>query len=52
MRRWMTAGFYRRASAKDLRTIRRRDRASPAFVITTASKPRLVIDYTVVNECM
>jgi hypothetical protein len=52
VRRWMMAGFCRRASASDLLEISRRGRVSPAFVTTTASKPRLVIDYTVVNECM
>ena len=52
MRRWMKAGFCRRASAMDLRTIQRSGRISPAFVTTTASNPRIVIDYTVVNECM
>jgi hypothetical protein len=52
VRRWMTAGFCRRASAVDLKQIRRIGRVSPAFVTTTASKPRLVIDYTVVNECL
>jgi Reverse transcriptase (RNA-dependent DNA polymerase) len=52
VKRWMTAGFCRRASAADLLAIRRSGRVSPAFVTTTAAKPRLVIDYTVVNECM
>jgi hypothetical protein len=52
VRRWMTVGFCRRACAADLEEIRRRGRVSPAFVTTAASKSRLVIDYTVVNECM
>jgi hypothetical protein len=52
VQRWMTAGFCRRASAADLVEIERSGRVSPAFVTTTASKPRLVIDYSVVNECL
>jgi hypothetical protein len=52
LRRWMMAGFCRRAGAADLEEIRRRGRVSPTFVTTAASKSRLVIDYTVVNECM
>jgi hypothetical protein len=52
VKRWMTAGFCRRASDADLIAIRQRGRVSSAFVTTTAAKPRLVIDYTVVNECM
>ena len=52
VRRWVMAGFCRRASDADILAIRRSGRVSPAFVTTTASKPRLVIDYTVVNECM
>jgi Reverse transcriptase (RNA-dependent DNA polymerase) len=52
VRRWLTAGYCRLATAADLKEIRRAGRVSPAFVTTTASKPRLVIDYTVVNECL
>jgi hypothetical protein len=52
VQRWMTAGFCRRASEEDLRSIWRSGRVSPAFVTTTARKTRLVVDYTVVNECL
>jgi hypothetical protein len=44
VRRWLTAGFCRRASDEDLGSIRLSGRVSPAFVTTTAAKPRLVID--------
>ena len=50
--RWMTAGYCRRASPIDLLDIRQRGRVSPAFVTTAARKSRLVIDYSVVNECL
>jgi hypothetical protein len=32
--------------------MRRIGRVSPAFVTKTASRPRLVVDYTVLNECL
>jgi hypothetical protein len=47
----MTEGFFRQASAWDLIEIGWRRRVSQAFVSTTASKPLLAIDQTVVNEC-
>jgi hypothetical protein len=46
------AGFCRRASDTYISIIYRRGRVYPAFVTTTAAKQRIVIDYTVVNECM
>jgi ribonuclease HI len=52
VRRWMTAGFCRVANAADLIELRQRGHVSPAFVTSTAQKLRLVIDYTVVNECI
>jgi hypothetical protein len=52
VRRWMMAGFCRRASDADISAIHRSGHVSPAFVATKASKQRLVIEYTVVNECM
>jgi hypothetical protein len=40
------------ASPRDILDIRQQGRVSPAFVTTDARKSRLVIDYTVVNECL
>jgi hypothetical protein len=48
----MTAGFCHRTSAEDVQAIQRSGQISPAFVTTTSSKYCLVIDHTVVNECL
>jgi hypothetical protein len=50
--RWMKAGYCRRESPRDILDIRQRGRVSPAFVTTAARKSRLLIDCTVVNECL
>jgi hypothetical protein len=52
VRRWMMAGFCRRASDSDIPAIHRSGRVSPAFITTTAAKQILFIDYTMVKECM
>jgi hypothetical protein len=51
-RRWVKAGYCREASDEDLRALRRAGSVSPAFVTVTAMKYRLVIDYSLVNECL
>jgi hypothetical protein len=48
----MKAGYFRRASPIYISDIRHRGRVSPAFVTTAARKSRLVVDYTVVNDCL
>jgi hypothetical protein len=50
--RWIAAGYCREASDADLRAMRHAGSVSPAFVTTSASKYRLVIDYSLVNECL
>jgi hypothetical protein len=48
----MKADYSRSASQIDGLDIRQGGRVYPAFVTTAARKRRLVIDYTVVNECL
>jgi Reverse transcriptase (RNA-dependent DNA polymerase) len=50
VQRWMTAGYCREASLTDLHAMRSAGSVSPAFVTYTAKNPRLVIDYSLVNE--
>jgi hypothetical protein len=52
VRRWIEAGYCREASGADLRALRRAGSVSPAFVTVSAKKSRLVIDYSLVNECL
>jgi hypothetical protein len=52
MRRWIAAGYCREVSVANLRAMRHEGSVSPAFVTTSASKYRLVIDYSLVNECL
>lgn len=52
VRRWIEAGYCRRASEADLRALCRTGSVSPAFVTVSAMKSRLVIDYSLVNECL
>jgi hypothetical protein len=49
---WTKAGYCHRATTAELSEIRQRGRVSPAFVTTAARKSRLVIDHTVINECL
>ncbi len=51
IRRWLRLGFARPATGADMTTLRRRG-CSPAFVTNIDTKPRLVIDYTQVNNCL
>jgi hypothetical protein len=48
----MDAVYCRRAGSADLRALRRDTSLSPAFVTASARKPRLVVDYYKVNECL
>jgi ribonuclease HI len=50
--RWVSAGYCREANGADMRALRRVGSISPAFVTTSAMKSRLVIDYSLVNECL
>jgi hypothetical protein len=50
--RWVSAGYCREANGADMRALRRAGSISPAFVTTSAMKLRLVIDYSLVNECL
>ena len=52
IRRWMMLGFSRRATVIEERRLRKRGQISPAFVTNMQSKPRLVIDYKRVNDCL
>jgi hypothetical protein len=52
VRRWIAADYCREASVADLRAMRHAGSVSPAFVTTSASKYRLVIDYSLVSECL
>jgi hypothetical protein len=51
VRRWIEAGYYREASVADLRAMRHARSLSQAFVTASATKSRLVIYYSLVNEC-
>lgn len=48
--RWLRMGYVRRATDSQKNFLLRRGRVSPAFVSTTARKPRLVVDYSKVND--
>jgi hypothetical protein len=50
--RWVDSGYCRQASGADLHLLRRCMSVSPAFVTVNAKKFRLVIDYSLVNECL
>jgi hypothetical protein len=50
--RWVDSGYCREASGADLHLLRRSGSVSPAFVTVSANKFRLVIDYSLVNECL
>jgi hypothetical protein len=50
--RWVTAGYCREANDVDLRELRRSESILPAFVTTSAMNSRLVIDYTLIKECL
>jgi hypothetical protein len=49
-RRWVKVGYFREASDKDLRSLRRVGSVSPAFVTVTTMNYRLVIEYSLVND--
>jgi hypothetical protein len=50
--RWIEAGYCREARGAYLRALRRAGSISPAFVTVSARKSRLVIDYSLVDECL
>jgi hypothetical protein len=51
-RRWVNAVYCREASDEDLRALRRAGSVSPALVTASAMKCRIVMDYSLVNECL
>jgi hypothetical protein len=52
VRPWIEAVYCREASGADLRALRRAGSISPAFVTVSAMKSRLVINYSLVHECL
>ena len=52
VRRWIEAGYWREASGVDFRALRRAGRISPAFLTVSAMQSCIVIDYSLVNECL
>ena len=50
--RWLELGYARRATAQERKRVLRLGGVSPGFVTSSAGKPRLVIDYSAVNECL
>jgi hypothetical protein len=52
VRRWIEAGYCREPRGADLRALRRAGSISPAFVTVSAMNFRLMIDYSLVNECL
>lgn len=49
-KRLLRVGFCRKATRPELDAIRREGAISPKFLTTSAGKPRLLVDYSRVNE--
>jgi hypothetical protein len=52
VQRWVEVGYCREANGADIRALWRAGSVSTAFVTVSAMKQRLVIDYSLVNECL